>query len=382
LQREIESLVPSDAGARRPRVAIIGSVGIPNRYGGPEAFAESIAPALLERGYEVTVTCDPSRYRDDLSRDFRGVRRIFIDVNANGASSMLHDFLAFFAVFWRAEYVLVLGVSGGLFFPLFRMMCALARCRLLVNIDGVEWRRAKWSGFGKLVLYLSDWLAQQCAHVIIYDNDALLEYVLRPAKAACVEYIGDHAVFAHPPRDPRSVARADVHALTICRIEPENNCHVLIEGFLKSRAPSYVFLGNWQRSEYGRELVRKYANESRLKLLDPIYDPEEVYALRGACVRYLHGHSVGGTNPSLAEILYFDCAIYCWDCSFNRATAGEAASYFNGADELAALLDAPAPAPRDRARVRNRYSTKAIVSKLIDAFGVGRKRGKRPDPSV
>jgi glycosyltransferase involved in cell wall biosynthesis len=365
---------PAAQTVSRRRVAIIGSVGVPNRYGGPEAFAESISPALLERGYEVVVTCDSSRYQDDLSREFRGVRRVFIGVNANGARSMLHDLLAFLAVFWRADFVLVLGVSGGLFFPLFRALCTLFRTRLLVNIDGVEWRRPKWSGFGKLVLYVSDALAQLCSHVIIYDNDALFEYVLRPGKSACVEYSGDHAVLHATPRAPTSVSAADVHALTICRIEPENNCHVLIEGFLNSPTPSYVFVGNWERSEYGQELRRKYASEKRLKLLDPIYDPEEVFSLRSSCVRYLHGHSVGGTNPSLAEILFFDCEIFCWDCAFNRSTASDAARYFNSAAELARLLGAPAVKRIDRSGIRGRYTTQAIVSKLLVAFDASQRR--------
>lgn len=349
----------------------MGSVGVPNRYGGPEAFAESITPALVEQGFEVAVTCDKSRYLDDLSSDFKGVRRVFIPVNANGVSSPLHDLLAFLAVVRVSDYILVLGVSGGLFFPFFRILCAMTGCRLLVNIDGVEWRRSKFSGMGKVVLYVSDWLAQRCAHVVIYDNDALLEYVLNPAKSACVEYSGDQAVLRGAARAASSSA-TDVYALTICRIEPENNCDLLIEGFLKSSAPSYVFVGNWDRSEYGRALRRRYAAESRLKLLDPIYDPQEVFRLRSSCIRYLHGHSVGGTNPSLVEILFFDCEIYCWDCSFNRRTALDAARFFSSADDLAQLLDAPAAVPADRSLIRSRYTTRAIVTKLLTAFAVRR----------
>lgn len=362
----------SQKTSHRPEaVAIIGSVGVPNRYGGPEAFAESIAPALVQRGYRVIVTCDSSRYRDDMSPDFRGVRRVFLGVNANGASSMLHDLLAFLAVFWRSDHVLALGVSGGLFFPFFRVLCAFSGCRLLVNIDGVEWRRSKWSGFGKAVLYLSDWLAQKCAHVVIYDNEALREFVLTPDKATIVEYSGEEAVAA-ASLPGSGVPVPDVHALTICRIEPENNCELLIQGFLASKAPSYVFLGNWQRSEYGRALRARYAGEQRLKMLDPIYDPVEVFRLRKSCQRYLHGHSVGGTNPSLVEILYFDCEIYCFDCAFNRAAAGESAEYFSDPAGIARLLDAPPSVPPARAQVRARYSTSAIVEKLLIALNLRR----------
>jgi len=353
----------------RPRqLAIVGSVGIPNRYGGPEAFAESIAPALVAKGLEVTVTCDRARYTDDLSERFKGVRRVFIGIGANGASSPLHDLVAFMRVVRRADYILVLGVSGGLFFPLFRLACALTGSRLLVNIDGVEWRRSKFGPLGKLVLYCSDLLAQRCAHVIVYDNDALLPYVRHPRKAVCVEYSGDHAVLHDVPV---AAEPAQPYALTICRIEPENNCDVLIDGFLRSSLARYVFVGNWNRSEYGRELRRRYAGEPRLELLDPIYDPHELYRLRSRCTFYLHGHSVGGTNPSLVEMLFFDCDILCWDCSFNRATAGNAVRFFASADQLGPLLAAgPAPAAR-RDLIRRRYTRDAIVAKLSAALGLG-----------
>lgn len=358
---------PIQAG-RRKRIAVIGSAGIPNRYGGPEAFAESIAPVLVEKGFDVTVTCDKSRY-PDATDEFRGVRRVYIGVNANGAKSIPHDFLAFFRVAFSSDYILALGVSGGLFFPLFRLVCALTGARLLVNIDGVEWRRDKFNGLAKFVLYWSDRMAQRFAHVIIYDNEALLSYVRHPAKARCVEYSGDQAVLAGmgPP-----VVPAVPFALTVCRIEPENNCELLIEGFLKSSLRSYVFVGNWERSDYGRELRRRYAGEARLKLTDAIYDPARIFELRRTCSAYLHGHSVGGTNPSLVEILFFDCEIFCYDCNFNRATAGDAARYFSTPAELGAIVDAQVDAPRAaapaRAAVREKYSTRMIVDKLLAAL--------------
>ena len=358
----------SSRAGKKKRIAIIGSAGIPNRYGGPEAFAESIAPVLATSGFDVTVTCDRSKYPDRQNEpdEFKGVRREFIGVNANGARSILHDLLAFLRVATRSDYILALGVSGGIFFPLFRLICAFTGARLLVNIDGVEWRRDKFNIVAKTVLLVSDWLAQRFAHVIIYDNDALLDYVRHPRKAACVEYIGDQALL--PQAGTRSEAAP--FALTVCRIEPENNCELILEGFLRSSLPSYVFVGNWDRSEYGRELRRRYANEPRLKLMDAIYDPVRIFDLRRTCSAYLHGHSVGGTNPSLVEILFFDCQIFCFDCSFNRATAGGAVHYFADAAQLGHEIDAQrGPAP-DRRAAREKYSTRAIVDRLQSALEV------------
>ncbi len=347
-------------------IAIVGSAGIPNRYGGLEAFAENIAPELLKHRFKVFVTCDKGSYVDDLTPEFRGVRRVFVPIGANGATSPFHDLLAFFATF-RADYVLVLGVSGGFFFPVFRAICALTGARLLVNIDGVEWRRSKFRSLAKLVLFWSDWLAQRCAHLVIYDNEALLPYVNYPKKSVCVEYSGDQASRPRVERTTASSAESP-YALTICRVEPENNCDLLIEGFLRSSLNSYVFVGNWNRSAYGRSLRERYSKEGRLRLVDPIYEPEELFRLRSGCTFYLHGHSVGGTNPSLVEMLFFDCDILCWDCSFNRATAKDAARYFVGVDDLARLLDGGAILGVDRTEVRSRYSTDTIVAKLLGAL--------------
>lgn len=352
------------------RIAIIGSAGIPNRYGGPEAFAESIAPVLVASGYDVTVTCERSKYPDRQGETdtFKGVRRRFLGVKANGASSILHDLFAFLRVARHHDYILALGVSGGIFFPLFRLYCAQTGARLLVNIDGVEWRRDKFNLAAKTVLLVSDWLAQRFAHVIIYDNDALLDYVRHPRKSACVEYIGDQAV---RPDDASSAVSSEPYALSICRIEPENNCEVLIEGFLKSSIPRYIFVGNWERSEYGRELRRRYGSDPRLQLADAIYDPARIFELRRHCAAYLHGHSVGGTNPSLVEILYFDCQIFCFNCTFNRATAGATVHYFADSDQLGQKIDTErGPAP-DRTVVRQKYSTDAIVNRLLAALNVG-----------
>jgi glycosyltransferase involved in cell wall biosynthesis len=360
---------PANETVRRNRIAIFGSAGIPNRYGGPEAFAESIAPVLVARGYSVTVTCDRSRYPDRAGDpdSFRGVRRRFVGVGANGASSILHDLIAFLLVVRNHDYILALGVSGGMFFPLFRVLCALTGARLLVNIDGVEWRREKFGAVAKSVLFISDYLAQRFAHVIIYDNEALLGYVRHPRKAACVEYIGDQALRAYA-QSP--VSEVPAYALTICRIEPENNCEAIIEGFLRSSMARYVFVGNWERSEYGRALRRRYKDQRRLELVDAIYDSEKIFELRRGCAAYLHGHSVGGTNPSLVEILYFDCQIFCFDCSFNRATAGAAVHYFSDADELGRLIDCERGSIPDRSGIRERYSTAAIVQRLLAALDV------------
>ena len=318
-----------------PSIAFIGSAGIPNRYGGFESFLENVTPQMVRQGQAVLVTCDARLYGGEAG-GFKGVERIFINLPANGGLSPLHDMLAFLRVAGRVDVVVVLGVSAGPFFPFMRIAAALLGRRLVVNIDGVEWRRAKFGVVKRWLLRSFDALAQVSAHAVVYDNPALLEFV-HPAfrhKAHYIAYSGDHV-----QRLPADTSAPRTTALTICRIEPENNLGMLIEGALASDLTRYTIIGNWNHGTYGQALREKYHGQARIEMLDPVYDPAIIARWREDCAVYLHGHSVGGTNPSLVEMLFYDAAILCFDCSFNRATAGARAVYFSNSAQLARCID-------------------------------------------
>lgn len=344
----------------KSNIAFIGAVGVPNVYGGFEIFLEACGPGFAELFNKVFITCDKSRYSDRMPM-WRGVHRVFIPIKANGAQSIIHDFLAFFAVFWRVETIVVLGVSAGIFFPLFRLLCSLTGKKLIVNVDGIESRRKKFSLSKQRFLYWSDRLTQRFAHRVVIDNEALRPF-LDPSvqgSAQLIAYPGDHVErgvrkscdFLSGPKN-----------LTICRIEPENQCHVLLEAFTRAGHGTYVFVGNWNASDYGRQLRKQYCNVSGLETRDPLYDKTELADLRENCDYYLHGHSVGGTNPSLVEMLFYDCEIIAFDCAFNRCTAGDAIKYFSDTDELASQLRCANQAVNglERSNLRRKYTRDSI----------------------
>ena len=345
---------------RQAHVALIGSAGLPNRYGGFEAFVEHCGPEIATKVRTVTVTCDATLYEHDRSSVYRGVRRRFIALPANGGWSTLHDLLAFISVFRGATHIVVLGVSGGPWFPLFRLACALARKRLAVNIDGVEWRRAKFSRARRHLLRIFDALAQVSAHAVVYDNRALRDYVLPIArrKSREIPYSGDHVMRLMRARRPKT-------ALTVCRIEPENNIAMLIEGAKRSTLAQYTIVGNWSNNEYARQIRRKGDSIPGLTLLDPIYDHQRLAELREDCAMYIHGHSVGGTNPSLVEMLFYDCQILCFDCPFNRDTAEDCALYFRDADQLAALASESEWRRIDRSSVRRKFLRSEVAERYV-----------------
>jgi glycosyltransferase involved in cell wall biosynthesis len=130
----------------------------------------------------------------------------------------------------------------------------------------------------------------------------------------------------------------DSYALALCRIEPENNCHLLLKAFSKISRLPLVFVGNWDASDYGRKLRKAYEREKSCILLSPIYNQDVLYTLRAGAGFYVHGHSAGGTNPSLVEMMHFGVPVLAFDCIFNRYTTHQEAVYFESEEELSLTL--------------------------------------------
>jgi glycosyltransferase involved in cell wall biosynthesis len=237
--------------------------------------------------------------------------------------------------------ILVLGVSGCLILPVFRLFC---RKRLIINIDGLEHGRAKWGKLAKSFLILSEKMAVRYADVIISDNKGIQDYVREEygKESELIAYGGDHAVRSVPQARTLDILRRyglrpGAYAVTVCRIEPENNCHLVLEAFSKSDR-ELAFVGNWSRSAYGQELKEKYSAFPNIHILDPIYDIDTLYVLRMNAWAYVHGHSAGGTNPSLVEAMFFGNPIFAYDVVYNRETTGGGALYWSSSDELLKLL--------------------------------------------
>ena len=128
------------------------------------------------------------------------------------------------------------------------------------------------------------------------------------------------------------------YALSICRIEPENNIHTILEAFSKAQLMILKFVGNWNSSEYARNLKNKYQSDSYIEIIDAVYDEKIIHNLRKDCKVYIHGHSAGGTNPSLVEIMHYDKAVFAFDCKYNKATMQDKSLFFNDCQSLINLL--------------------------------------------
>lgn len=320
------------------KVAIIGTVGVPGGYGGFETLADNLVRYHEAENLdgELSVYCSGSR--DKSSPEFyHGARLRYVPLNANGVQSIPYDILSMLhAVFRRNDVLLVLGVSGAVFIPVVRLFSG---SRIVTNIDGIEWRRAKWSGLAKRFLKLSEAIAVRWSHDVIADNDAITDYVRETYGVPCstIAYGGDHAVTAAPDHD-LPFTPPERYAFALSRIEPENSVATILEAFSAVPDQSLVYVGNWENSQFGQRLRRQYSGFANIHMADPIYDLAKLRALREGADLYVHGHSAGGTNPALVEMMHFGLPIVAHGCVFNRKTTENEADYFETDEDLARFL--------------------------------------------
>ena len=319
------------------RIAIIGTVGVPASYGGFETLAERL---IEECEPSYTVYCSGRHYRRTArQRDYKGARLVYLPISANGAASVLYDVLSVIhALITGHRQLLILGTSGALIIPWVVRLCPSAN--VVVNIDGIEWRRQKWRGVARRFLRWSEALAVKHASTVVADNCAIADYVKASYGRDCrtIAYGGDHALV--PPTEAALKATRDIgsrYAFGLCRIEPENNVHMILEAF-SGADMALVFVGNWRSSDYGRELLTRYAGSDNIRLLESIYELGILSAYRSQCEVYVHGHSAGGSNPSLVEMMHFAKPIAAFDCSYNRATMVDQGTYFTSATDLKRMI--------------------------------------------
>jgi len=328
----------SDLG-RKKNISIVGTVGVPANYGGFETLVDNLVVYHQENHLlnTLSVYCSSKQYKER-KKQYLSAKLKYIPLDANGIQSIPYDIVSLLrSVISRDDVILILGVSGSIFLPVIRM---LTSAKIVTNIDGIEWRREKWKGLAKFYLKLSEKIAVSYSHEIIADNGAIAEYVMNEygVNSHIIAYGGDHAV-AVKPLELDEIELPENYATSICRIEPENNIHLILEAFSKQSSVELVLVGNWQKSDYGRQLFDKYSFYEHIHLLNPIYNLSKLSTLRSEASYYIHGHSAGGTNPSLVEAMHFGIPILAYDCDFNRYTTENKADYFDSSDGLVARLD-------------------------------------------
>src|ERR1700682_5077880 len=329
-----------------PHLSILGTRGITARHGGFETFAERLSAWLTARGWRVTVYCQEEGSMPIHERTFAGARLVCVPVRQQGPrATMIFDWRSVLHASREQGVVLTLGYNTASF-------SAVLRARHvphLINMDGIEWSRQKWNAAAKMWLWANERAGCWLADHLIADHPAIADHLATRAsrsRITMIPYGADAITDAPEALLKLHGLKPQEYALVVARPEPENSIIEMVTAFSRRRrGKRLVLLGHYDdRKDYARS-VRKAASDEVL-FLGAIYDSLVVQALRFHCVLYLHGHTVGGTNPSLVEALGAGSAVLAHDNVFNRWVAGTGAPYFQNADDCANALDLLLDDPR------------------------------------
>jgi len=319
---------------------ILGIRGVPASHGGFETFAEQLASYLVGRGWRVTVYCQVNGGQRMSQDQWHGIDRIHIPVRFAGPlGTVVFDWKSIWHAARDKALVLTLGYNTAAFCTILR----LRGIRNVINMDGIEWQREKWSWPEKAWLYANERLACWIADHLIADHPGIRAHLLGKAPADKITTIPygavqiDEAAVTHIVKlglESRS------YCLVIARPEPENSILEIVRAFSRRRRGyRLLVLGEFQpkRHAYHKKVMDVAGDE--VMFPGAIYDRATVSALRFHALLYIHGHTVGGTNPSLVEALGAGSPVLAHDNPFNRWVLGDAGLFFDGAAALARILD-------------------------------------------
>jgi len=359
------------------KLAILGTRGIPARYGGFETFAEELSTRLVERGHEVTVYCEKGGHSAPDS--YHGVRLEYVSAPSFGPLSIVwFDTLCMVKAARSHDVLYLLGYGAGAFVWLPRLLGA----PVWVNMDGLEWKRSKWPWYGRWYLRFNEWCATRFSSGMIADAVGIESYLRQkhgpqnriemiPYGAGIIEFSPDPGLLDSFQLSPQG------YYLVVCRLEPENHVAEIVEGFNNAgTARDLVIVGNSDsESHYVRELKKKSGD--RVRYVGVCYEKTKLTALRYHAYAYFHGHSVGGTNPSLLEALGCGNIVIAHDNVFNREVTGEAGFYFMKSGDIPQLLDRIENmgdvlrekwSARARQLIRDRYTWDRVTEKYLQIF--------------
>lgn len=338
-------------GQDRPlRIALAGTRGVPARYGGFETCVEEVGYRLVERGHEVVVYCrqsgdpgpaQPTEYRGMSLVHFGAVRKRSLETLSHTGLSVQH------LIRHRTDVAVVFNAANAPFLPLLRA----ARIPVATHVDGLEWKRTKWGAGGRRYYLMAERLAVKASKALIADAVGIQDYYLEKFGTSS-ELITYGAPVLDGVGDDRlaglGLTAGDYH-LVVARFEPENHVDMIVEGYRDSGARRpLVVVGS---APYADEYTRRIHAEAddRVTFLGGVWDQELLNQLYANAFTYLHGHSVGGTNPSLLRAIGAGAPTIAFDVNFNREVLREAGRFFVDAAELSRLLeDAERDVPRTR----------------------------------
>jgi glycosyltransferase involved in cell wall biosynthesis len=321
------------------KIAILGTRGIPNNYGGFEQFAEYLSVGLVNRGHDVTVY-NP-HFHPYLETFFMGVKikRMLSPENIFGsAANYIYDYLCLRDALKEGfDLVYEAGYGSASFSYLF---LPIKRTCVITNMDGLEWRRTKWNAVIKYLTRKAEYVAIKKSHYIISDNVGIQRYYRLVFKRES-KYLPYGATPIYNFQEALLNTwnlKAKAYYLVIARLEPENNLETIIQGFIDADVKEKLIIVGNTNSRYSNHLIDLCRNDKSVRFLGGIYDKVLLDSLRHYSKGYIHGHSVGGTNPSLLEAMACATNVIAHRNIFNQSVLGENALYFSTPKDFTEIL--------------------------------------------
>lgn len=362
------------------KIAFVSTRGIPNSYGGFEQFAEYISVGMAQRGHEVVVYSP--KFHPYQESTYKGVRikHIYSPETWMGSSvgSFFYDFASLRDALKKEDFDIIYEAGYTSIIPAYIWFNVKKRKRPIftTNMDGLENKRSKFSPMVRRFLDWEEKMAVKYSHYLIADNMGIHDYYKEKygKESKFLAYGADiHDDFKAEYLEEFGL-KSEEYYILIARLEPENNIVMAIEGYLHSKENGrrpLIVVGK-TNTPHGKELVEKYGNERNVEFVGGIYDFKKLDSVRHFSKAYFHGHSVGGTNPSLLEAMAAGCFIFAHDNIFNRAVLKENAFYYPSADKVTEYLNridtiAEGSKIQYTARnievIRNEYSWESLIDK-------------------
>ncbi len=322
---------------RKKKVAIIGTNGLPAKYGGFETLAHYLT-LYLKDDFDFIVYCSKTPKQKRL-KSFHGAELKYFPLKANGWQSVIYDSISIFHAWFNADILLVLGNSGAIVFP-FRIF--FKRKKIVLNIGGIDWMRDKWSYLTRKYIYFSEWLSVKFADVVITDNKVIQEHYRSQYHCdnLLIPYGGDHVL--HSPVSEEMITKYpflnNEYTISVSRAQEDNKLHVVLEAYSQMPDKILVLISNWHISDYGKKLKEEYSVFENIYIIDAIYEQKELDVLRENARLYIHSHSVCGTAPSLVEAMNLNLPVISFDSPTNRASTENQTYYFNDVSSLKKIV--------------------------------------------
>ena len=358
------------------KVAIIGTRGIPAKYGGFETCAEELSIGLVKKGHKVIVSCRRYLYPDK-KKFYNGVKLVYPpSIRGKTTDTLSHTFFSILRVLIENPDVILVFNSANS--PV-ALIGKIYGKKIVINVDGLEWKRRKWGKIGKLYYKFCELFSCIVADKIISDAMAIKDYYRRKYKIESV-FI-PYGAYLYRSKNPEILNEYGLERKKYffigSRLEPENNQDIAVNAFsmVKTDMKLVIVGAANYRSKYVR-FLKKFEGE-KIKLLSPIYEKNKYNELHANAYAYIHGNEVGGTNPALLKAMGSGNCIIAYDCPFNREVLGNCGLYFKKdafdlKEKIEYLLNNPEKVKEygkmARERVKNFYRWEKVIDDYEKLF--------------